>query len=274
MSDTIVAIASATGRSAIAVVRLSGKDTFRVLQKVILPADIDKLQHRKAVVLDLFKSAESVSREFVDKCVVVTFVAPHSYTGEDLVELYCHGGYVVPQLLVDTLVAAGARVALPGEFTQRAFFNEKMDLLQAESVEAIVAASSRSELRFAHQHYSGQFSSEIRRLRAELIDLLSLLELELDFSEEDVEFADRDEIFNRLAALQELLAKLLQSYQRTHLLRDGIKVAIVGRPNVGKSSLLNLLLKKERAIVTELPGTTRDIIEESLEIAGLKLVFI
>lgn len=275
MNDTIVAQATAGGKAAIAVIRVSGSDTFRVMQKVMLPQDIEKLQHRKAVIANLYHPAKGSSQpEFLDQCIVLTFVAPHSYTGEDLVEIQCHGGFVVPHLLAEALIAAGARYAQAGEFTQRAFLNGKLDLVQAESVEAIVSASSRSELKLVHHHYSGHFSTEVKRLRSELIDLLSLLELELDFAEEDVEFADREEILSRLNSLRDLLSGLFHSYERSHLVRQGVRVAIVGKPNVGKSSLLNLLLKKERAIVTDHPGTTRDIIEEAMEIAGLKFVFI
>lgn len=274
-NDTIVALASPPGRSAIAIVRLTGTKTFSLFHKIIDREDIEKLQHRQAAVIDIYQSnVKNGEKSFLDKCMVLPFVAPNSYSGEDLLEIYCHGGYVVPQLIIQALLVSGARLANPGEFTQRAFLNGKLDLLQAESVEAIVSANSRAELAFAHQHYSGQFSREIKQLRSELIDLLSFLELELDFSDEDVEFADRDEILNRLHALKDLLNKLLNTYEQIHLVRDGISIAIVGRPNVGKSSLLNLLLKKERAIVTEIPGTTRDVIEESIEIGGYKFVFI
>ncbi|MFQ5631003.1 MAG: tRNA uridine-5-carboxymethylaminomethyl(34) synthesis GTPase MnmE [bacterium] len=274
-NQTIVAQASATGRSGIAVLRISGKDTFKVFHKIILPDEIEKLQQRQAILLNIYRfDTEKRTKTFVDKCLVLPYVAPHSYTGEDAVDIFCHGGYVVPQLILDALIDAGARMANPGEFTQRAFLNGKLDLIQAESVEAIVSSNSQAELAFAHHHYSGQFSREIKQLRSELIDLMSLLELELDFSDEDVEFADRNEVLNRLIALKKLLSKLMNSYNRSHKVREGISGAIVGKPNVGKSSLLNLLLKKERAIVTDVPGTTRDIIEESMEISGLKFVFV
>jgi len=273
-TETIVAHASALGRAAIAVIRISGSETFKVFHRVIQPEEIEKLRHKQAVLLNIYRfDTANKAKMFIDTCMVLPFVAPKSYTGEDLIEIYCHGGYVVPQLILDALIDAGARPASPGEFTRRAFLNEKIDLVQAESVETIVSANSRSELAFAHQHYSGQFSREVKQLRSGLIDLISLLELELDFSDEDVEFADRNEFMNRLVALKELLNRLLLSYNRSHHVRAGTSVAIVGKPNVGKSSLLNLLLKKERAIVTDIPGTTRDIIEESMEISGLKFVF-
>ncbi|MDQ7065497.1 MAG: tRNA uridine-5-carboxymethylaminomethyl(34) synthesis GTPase MnmE [candidate division KSB1 bacterium] len=271
--DTIAAIATAPGRSAIAVIRMSGREAFKILARLLHPDDLKNLEPGRARLVRLFATGNTRG-EWIDECIVVPYVAPHSYTGEDVIEIFSHGGTYVPALILENLIQAGARMARPGEFTLRAFLNDKLDLAQAESIEFIVSARTRAELDLAHHHYSGQFSRDIQRLRSELIDLLSLLELELDFAEEDVEFANRDELLQRIASLQQLLSDLVRSYDRTHLLREGIRVAIVGRPNVGKSSLLNLLLKKERAIVTDIPGTTRDIIEESLEIAGYQFVFV
>ena len=276
-TDTIAAIASAVGRGAIAVVRLSGKEAFPIFSRLIDREAAEKLEARRAQLLRLFFPDGALDRyglDFVDDCIVVPYVAPDSYTGEDLIEIFCHGGSLVPNLVLESLIHAGARLAKPGEFTLRAFLNGKMDLAQAESIEYIVSSRTAAELRLAHHHYSGRFSSEIRQLRSELIDLLSLLELELDFSDEDVEFASREELMQRLHSLEELLMRLVRSFERSHLVREGIYVAIVGKPNVGKSSLLNLVLKKERAIVTDIPGTTRDVIEEAVDISGYKFVLV
>lgn len=275
VNDTIAAISSAPGKGAIAVIRVSGKQAFPIFQKIIHEKDITKLEARRASVVAVYSDlTEKNASSLVDHCIVLPYIGPHSYTGEDVVEIFSHGGHIIPGLILEALIQAGCRMAEPGEFTRRAFLNGKIDLIQAESVDALISASSKSELRAAHQHHSGQFSREINELRSELIDLLSLLELELDFAEEDVEFADREMIQSRLQILEEILQKILASYDRLHMIREGLYVAIVGRPNVGKSSLLNLILKKERAIVTNIPGTTRDIIEESVEIHDTKFVFV
>ncbi len=272
-NDTIVALASAPGRGAIAVIRLNGSRAFEIISKTLAQKDVDQLSHRSAKVVNLYDDASKDDREILDQCVIVPYVGPASYTGEDLVEIFSHGGRIVPSLIIETLIRSGARLAEPGEFTRRAFLNNKLDLAQSESIDAIISATSRSEFVLAQQQYSGQFSREVKELRSQLLDLLGLLELELDFSEEDVEFASRDELQQRLAVFKEMLVKLLKSYDRAHILREGVRVAIVGKPNVGKSSFLNLLLKRDRAIVTDIPGTTRDVLEESIDIGGYKFVF-
>ena len=275
-TDTIAALATVPGKSAIAVIRISGKDAFKVVYQLLDREDADRMQERVAQLIEIYRDRGDLSssgREFIDACIVVPFAAPKSYTGEHVIEIYSHGGTIVPNSILEAVLAAGARMAEPGEFTRRAFLNNKLDLAQAESIDAITSASTKAELRLAHHQYSGQFSREVQRLRSELVDLLSLLELELDFADEDVEFAGRDDLRTRLHAVEEFLQSMVHSYERTHLVRQGVYVGIVGRPNVGKSSLLNLLLKKERAIVTDVPGTTRDILEEAIDIRGHKFVF-
>ncbi len=273
-NKTIAALATQSGRSALAVIRVSGPRAFQVIRKLLTSEDADRLEHRKATLVSLFAFAEQGEKRFLDECIIVPYTAPQTYTGEDMVEIFTHGGRLVPALVLQALLDAGAVLAEPGEFTERAFLNGKIDLAKAEAIDSLSRADTASELSLIHQHYSGQFSEEVRRIRAEITDLLSLLELELDFSEEDVEFADRDELRSRLEYLSDFLGKLSHSYERAHLIREGIRVAIIGKPNTGKSSLLNLLVKKERAIVTDVPGTTRDIIEEAVEIRGQKYLFI
>ncbi|KAA3659437.1 MAG: GTP-binding protein, partial [Calditrichaeota bacterium] len=180
---------------------------------------------------------------------------------------------LIVQLILESLVDAGARFAKAGEFTERAFINGKLDLVQAESIDALIRASTESELSLIHNHYSGHFSNSIKSIRSSFIELLSLIELELDFSEEDVEFASREKLSILLTSTESQLQALYNSFKRSHIIRDGFSVAIIGKPNVGKSSFLNLLLKKERAIVSDIAGTTRDVITEAIDIGGYNFVF-
>ncbi len=271
--STIAALATRSGRSALAVIRVSGLRAFQVIRRLLNADDADRLEDRRASLVSLYSFGEE-TRRLLDECIVVPYAAPETFTGEDIVEIFTHGGRLIPSLVLQSLVQAGADLAKPGEFTQRAFLNGKIDLAKAEAIDSLSHADTTAELDLIHHHYSGQFSAEIKKIRSEITDLLSLLELELDFAEEDVEFADREELRSRLDFLESLLHKLSHSYQRAHLIREGIRVAIIGKPNVGKSSLLNLLLKRERSIVTDIPGTTRDVIEEAIEIRGQKYVFI
>ena len=210
----------------------------------------------------------------VDQVVVVLFKSPRSVTGEDVVEISCHGGDFASQLILKTLLAHGARMAEPGEFTQRAFLNGKMDLTQAEAVADLIHASSSLAHRVSLNHIQGRYSEQLSALRAELLELCAFIELELDFSEEDVDFADKDRLVALLDQIETLLGELLNSYQVGVFVRDGVRVVIGGRPNAGKSTLLNALAGRDRAIVSNIPGTTRDEIEVEVEIQGLRFRFV
>ncbi len=270
--DSIVALATPPGRSAIAVIRLSGPDSFDIFARIIPPAAQKKITHNKLLLIKLCQLKHNRLLP-IDECMVAPYFAPQSYTGENVIEIFCHGNIVIANLIIQSLIENGARIARPGEFTERAFLNGKVDLAQAEAIDALINASTQTEILLIHNQYSGQFSRAILNLRQQLLDLLSLLELELDFSEEDVEFASRTKLSELLNATEKSLMDLLNTFQRSHIIRDGFKVSIVGQPNVGKSSLLNLILKKERAIVTDIAGTTRDIISEQVDINGYKFVF-
>jgi tRNA modification GTPase len=270
--DTICAPATSSG-GAISVVRMSGPQSFDICNKIFFPAD-------KSLILkdqDGFKIIHGEIREgqeVIDDVLVNIYKAPHSYTGEDSVEISCHGSAYIITRILELLIRNGAVSALPGEFTQRAFLNGKMDLSQAEAVADLVASGTNAAHRIAINQMRGGFSAEIGKLRSELLKFASLIELELDFGEEDVEFADRKELSSIVVRVKELADKLANSFRIGNVIKNGIPVAIVGKPNSGKSTLLNALLNEERAIVSEIPGTTRDAIEDSIVINGLEYRFI
>lgn len=268
--DTIAAIATARGRAALAVIRVSGPDALRIADAVVRGPDLQAADSHTAH----FGYAVAPDGADIDQVVATIFRSPRSSTGEDVVEVTCHGGDFAPQLVLKSLVANGARFAEPGEFTQRAFLNGKMDLAQAEAVADLIHASSSLAHRVSLSQLKGRYSDLLKSLRAELLELTALIELELDFSEEDVEFANRDRLEELLGRSARTLHELLNSYQIGAVIRDGVRVIIGGRPNAGKSTLLNALLGRERAIVSALPGTTRDEIEAEAEIGGLLFRFI
>jgi tRNA modification GTPase len=270
--ETICAPATAGG-GAIAIIRVSGPQSFSISEKIFFPLDKNiKINDHKGftIVYGDIRSGD----EIIDDVLLSIFRAPHSYTGEDSVEISCHASPYIQRKILELLILNGAISALPGEFTQRAFRNGKMDLSQAEAVADIVASTTRSAHRVAINQMRGGFSAEIQKLRSELLNFASLIELELDFGEEDVEFADRNELKAIISFIKELTDNLVKSFLLGNVIKNGIPVAIVGKPNSGKSTLLNALLKEEKAIVSEIPGTTRDTIEDTIVIDGIDYRFI
>lgn len=268
--DTICAISTPPGLGAIAVVRASGPSAFEAAGRLFRPeAGISGLPAQQV------KFARLYDREqLLDQVVIVKYAAPRSYTGEDMVEISCHGSLYIQKKILELLIEHGCRMAHPGEFTQRAFMNGKLDLPQAEAVGDLISSQSESSHKLAINQLQGTISRKLHQLREELIQVASLLELELDFSEEDVAFADRDKLASLLENIATETAALTQSFKIGNLLKTGIPVAIIGQPNVGKSTLLNALLQHDRAIVSQMPGTTRDTIEDTLTIQGTLFRFI
>ena len=265
LQDTIVALSTAPGEAAIAVVRLSGDQSIQILNRRFSGIDLNKADSH-TLHLGKIKNRDG---SVLDEVVVGIYRAPRSYTGEDVLEISCHGSNYIVQRLIEQLIQDGARLAEPGEFTLRAFLNGKMDLSQAEAVADLIASESESSHDLAINQMKGGVSKAITGLRQELIEFASLLELELDFSEEDVEFADRKNLKSLITRMIEVVRKLLHSFRLGNALKKGITTVIAGKPNAGKSTLLNALLDEERAIVSEIPGTTRDTIEEILNIKGV-----
>ena len=262
--DTIVALATPPGVGAIGVIRLSGPAALAIGDRLFLSKKLSEQPSHTLQVGVLTHQGRAL-----DEVVVSLYKNPRSYTGEDVIEFSCHGSPYVLQEIIAACLAEGARLARPGEFTQRAFLKGKLDLTQAEAVADLIAAGTRAAQRTALQGLKGGFSAELSHLREQLLQFSALLELELDFSQEDVEFADREKLTTLLGQLERSTATLLQSFQLGNAIRNGVSVAIIGKPNAGKSTLLNSLLNENRALVSDIPGTTRDTIEEVLNIDGI-----
>ena len=266
--DTICALSTPHGVSAIALIRLTGKDSIETVNKCFTK-DISNAKGYTVHYGSILDNSK-----IVDDVIVTVFKGPNSFTGENTVEIACHGSLFIQQRIIEVLLQCGARLAEAGEFSKRAFFNGKFDLSQTEAIADLIHSQSEAAHQIAVQQMRGGFSNDLKNLRDQLIHFASLIELELDFAEEDVEFADRTELINLVNTVADLVTRLAQSFKLGNAIKNGVNTAIVGRPNAGKSTLLNALLNEERAIVSDIAGTTRDTIEETLILEGVEFRFI
>lgn len=272
LPDTICALSTVEGKGAIAVIRVSGPQAITITDSIFKPAKGEPLHKTKSYRLRFGEIYDG--ERMIDQVLVSLFRAPNSYTGEEMVEISCHGSYYIQQEILMLLLTKGAKLAKAGEFSQRAFLNGKMDLAQAEAVADLISSENEASHRVALQQMKGGFSKELAKMRSSLLEIVSLMELELDFAEEDVEFADRNKLKELLAAVEDHITLLIDSFRLGNVIKNGIPVAIAGATNTGKSTLLNVLLQEERSIVSDIHGTTRDYIEGYMNIEGVGFRFI
>lgn len=268
-SDTIIALATPQGTGAISVIRLSGQDSIALCNRFFKGRNLEEEASHT-----IHYGHITDSGKILDEVMVSIFHSPKSFTTENIVEISCHGSPYIAEQIIQLFVRHGARVANPGEFTLRAFMNGRIDLTQAEAVADLISSNSQASHQVAIKQMRGGFAQDLKKLRQQLIDYVALIELELDFSEEDVEFANRDKLLSLLEDAEEKITKLIQSFSLGNVIKHGVNTVIIGRPNAGKSTLLNVLLNEERAIVSDIPGTTRDTIEEMISINGIQFRFI
>ena len=273
-NDIIVALATAHGSSAIAIIRLSGPEVLNIVEPFIYSKTLKKISLKNKPSHSVNFALIVFQDNIIDEVLITLFKNPNSYTGQDSIEISCHGSPFIQQKLLQLFLSQGARMANAGEFTLRAFLNGKLDLSQAEAVSDLIASNSALSHQFAMQQMRGGFSTKINQLRQNLINFASLIELELDFSEEDVEFANRDDLKKLISTIYSVIEALIQSFELGNVIKNGIPVTIIGKPNAGKSTLLNVLLEEDKAIVSEIAGTTRDIIEDEMIIDGVMFRFI
>ncbi len=269
LNDTIVAQSTPQGKGAIAIIRLSGKDSIKIVNSLFPSKDLTKVDTH-TIHYGNIEYKDSI----IDEVLVSVFKEPNSYTKENIVEISCHGGDFIIKKILSLTIKLGARVAEKGEFTFRSFLSGNMDLSQAEAVSDLISSNSENSHKIAINHIKGVFSNKIKKLRKDLINLSSLLELELDFSEDDVEFANRDQLEKLLNEILSFNNVLLESYKLNNVIKDGINVLILGKPNVGKSTILNGLIEEDKAIISDIPGTTRDVLDDTITVGGNLLRFI